>query len=240
MAATTLNILCAGAVQGIVKALQARFSDETGATVNAKFGAVGAMKEALLDGEPCDVLIVTDTMIVALQSSADLMAQARSPLGSVRTGVAVPEGHALPDVSTPEALKAAMLAASTIYFPDPQRSTAGIHFASVLRQLGIDQDVAGRLRTFPNGATAMREMSADTRVDTNGRSAIGCTQVTEINYTPAIRLAGPLPKAFELATVYTAAVASRATQPALAQRFVELLAGPESLALRRQGGFEFD
>ena len=240
MTASTLNILCAGAVQGIVKALQSRFSDETGATIHAKFGAVGAMKEALLDGEACDVMIVTDAMVVALQSGGELTAAARSPLGSVRTGVAVPEGHALPDVSTPEALKSAMLGASTIYFPDPQRSTAGIHFASVLRQLGIDQDVAARLRTFPNGATAMREMSADTGVDKNGLSAIGCTQITEINYTPAIRLAGPLPKAFELATIYTAAVASRAAQPALAQRFVELLAGPQSLAMRQQGGFEFD
>jgi molybdate transport system substrate-binding protein len=231
----SLHILCAGAVQGIVKALHHRFTEETGAAMVAKFGAVGVMKEALLGGEPCDVMIVTDAMIVALQSSGDLGILQRSPLGSVRTGVAVTAGRPAPDIATPDALKAALLDASAIYFPDPQRSTAGIHFVSVLKQLGIDQTVAARLRTFPNGATAMRELSADK----SGR-AIGCTQITEIRYTPGIDLVGALPKAFELATVYTAAVAARAAQPVLAQRFVELLAGAASLEMRRQGGFEFD
>jgi molybdate transport system substrate-binding protein len=231
----TLNILCAGAVQGIVKALQKRFDDETGATTKAQFGAVGAMKEALLAGDPCDVMIVTDVMVVALQAEGRLASGARAPLGRVRTGVAVTSGQPVPEVATPEALKAALLAASAIYFPDAQRSTAGIHFASVLSQLGIAEMVASKLRTFPNGATAMRELAADR----SGR-AIGCTQITEINYTPGATLVGALPRRFELATVYTAAVAARTAQPALAQRFVDLLAGPASLALRTQGGFEFD
>jgi molybdate transport system substrate-binding protein len=235
MTTPTLNILCAGAVQGVVKALQARFEQDAGATLQARFGAVGAMKEALLAGEPCDVMIVTDAMVVALQADGQLSSAARAPLGRVRTGVAVRAGSNVPDVTTPDALKTALLAASAVYFPDPQRATAGIHFASVLSQLGIDDELAGRVRNFPNGATSMRELAADPSA-----APIGCTQITEILYTPGIALAGPLPAAFELATVYTAAIAARAAQPALAQRFVELLAGPQSRELRRAGGFEFD
>lgn len=229
-----VNILCAGAVQGIVKALQARFERETGATLQVRFGAVGAMKEALLAGEPCDVMIVTDAMVVALQSAGDLGVLPRAPLGRVRTGIAVRSGEALPGIATPEQLKAALLAASAVYFPDPQRATAGIHFASVLAQLGIADDLAARSRTFPNGATAMRELAA------SAPGAIGCTQITEILYTPGIALVGPLPDAFELATVYTAALAARAAEPMLAQRFIDLLAGPATRAMRAEGGFEFD
>ena len=59
-------------------------------------------------------------------------------------------------------------------------------------------------------------------------------------YTPGITLVGPLPDEFELATVYTAAVAMRAAQPVLAQRFIDLLAGPATRAMRADGGFEFD
>ena len=55
-----LNVLCAGAVQGLVKALASRFADETGAVLNTRFGAVGALREALREGAPCDVMIVTD------------------------------------------------------------------------------------------------------------------------------------------------------------------------------------
>ena len=229
-----VNILCAGAVQGIVKALHARFERETGATLQMRFGAVGAMKEALLGGEPCDAMIVTDAMVVALQSTGDLGLKPRAPLGRVRTGVAVRSGEPLPAIATPDQLKTTLLAANEIYFPDPQRATAGIHFASVLAQLGVKDELAARLRTFPNGATSMRELAA------SGPGAIGCTQITEIMYTPGIALVGPLPDAFELATVYTAAIGARAAQPVLAQRFIDLLAGPATREMRAEGGFEFD
>ena len=98
----TLHFLCAGAAQGLVKALQDRFTAETGAALQGRFGAVGAMKEALLAGEPCDLMVVTDAMINALCADGLLRSDARAPLGQVRTGVAVREGSALPDVSTPE------------------------------------------------------------------------------------------------------------------------------------------
>jgi molybdate transport system substrate-binding protein len=231
----SLNLLCAGAVQGLVKALLPRFEAETGASVNARFGAVGAMREALAGGSPCDVMIVTDAMVVGLQSDAVLSLAHRAPLGRVRTGVAVPEGTPRPDITTPDSLRASLLSARAVYFPDPQRATAGIHFESVMSRLGILEQLGTRLRTFPNGATSMRELATDAQP-----GAIGCTQITEILYTPGIVLVGPLPPAFELATVYTAALATHAAQPELARQLIELLAGPGSRALREQGGFEFD
>lgn len=230
---TTLNFLCAGAAQGLVKALQDGFTADTGATLQGRFGAVGAMKEALAAGEPCDVMVVTDAMVGALAAAGALDGATRAPLGRVRTGVAVRADQPLPDVATPEALRAALLAADAVYFPDPERATAGIHFANVLRELGVFETLQPRFRTFPNGATSMRELAAS-----RSPNPIGCTQVTEIRYTPGIAFAGLLPARFELATVYTAAVAARAADPALARAFVERLAGPASRALREAGGFE--
>src|SRR3954451_25200080 len=63
-----MNILCAGAAQGLVRALQGVFLELTGAKVEGRFGAVGAMKEALLAAEPCDVMIVTAAMVADLQA----------------------------------------------------------------------------------------------------------------------------------------------------------------------------
>ncbi|MFY9511433.1 MAG: substrate-binding domain-containing protein, partial [Rubrivivax sp.] len=70
--APVLHFLCAGASQGLVKALQQRFGDDTGATLQGRFGAVGAMKEALLAGEPCDLMVLTGAMIDALCSEGHL------------------------------------------------------------------------------------------------------------------------------------------------------------------------
>ena len=230
---TTLNLLCAGAAQGLVKALQERFRADTGAEVQGRFGAVGAMKEALLAGEPCDVMVVTEAMVDALVADGLLRADRRASLGRVRTGIAVRSGEPKPDVSTPEALKAALLAADAIHFPDPLRATAGIHFANVMRHLGIHDALRPRFRTTPNGATAMRELAA-----TSAPRLIGCTQVTEINDTDGVDLVGALPARFELATVYTAAVSVKAEQPELAARFITLIAGPVSQSVRLAGGFE--
>jgi molybdate transport system substrate-binding protein len=67
---------------------------------------------------------------------------------------------------------------------------------------------------------------------------IGCTQVTEILHTSGVRLVGPLPPGFELATTYVAAVAADAADPDGARDFVERLTGAASAELRRACGFD--
>lgn len=229
----TLHLLCAGAAQGLVKALQARFKADTGADIVARFGAVGAMKEALLAGEPCDVMIVTEAMVDGLCAEGRLQADTRATLGRVKTGIAVRSGTPHPDVATAAALKAALLASRGLYFPDAVRATAGIHFAKVMEALGIRAELEPRFRTFAAGAIAMRELAA-----ASGPGLIGCTQVTEIKYTPGVELVGLLPPEFELATPYTAALAAASAQAALGAAFTALLAAPSTRALRADGGFE--
>ena len=67
---------------------------------------------------------------------------------------------------------------------------------------------------------------------------VGCTQITEIRYTPGVVLVGPLPSGFELSTVYTVAVGSSAEEPDLARRLAEMLSGPATRSLREAAGFE--
>lgn len=229
----TLNLLSAGAAQGLVKALQPAFEQAHDCRIEARFGAVGAMKEALLSGAPCDLMVLSDALVDGLVAEGRLRGDARAALGRVRTGVAVPAGRPHPDVSTPEALRDALRAAGALYFPDPQRATAGIHFARVMDELGVHAELQGRLRSFPNGATAMAEMAR-----AGGPDALGCTQVTEILYTPGVELVAVLPPRFELATVYTAALASSALQPDLAAQLLALLSAPGQRSLRASGGFE--
>lgn len=230
---SSLHILSGGAAQGLVHQLRGTIYNETGRAVEGQFGAVGLMRDQLLAGAPCDVLILTQALIDELGAAGHVQPGSATPLGVVKTGVAVKTGEPQPKVDTPDALKAALLAARGIYFPDPLKATAGIHFMNVLKRLGIAQQLAGALRPYPNGATAMKELAA-----ASGPGLIGCTQVTEILYTPGVQLVSVLPREFELATVYTAAVAARAEQPQAARMMIELLAGPAAAALRRSGGFE--
>ena len=229
----TLALLCAGAAKGLVAALESAFAAETGETIDGTFGAVGALREKLVAGEPCDVVVLTAPLIDTLEKDGRVVPGSAAPLGTVRTGIAVRAGEPLPDIHDAAALRATLAGASQLLFPDPQRATAGIHFVDVLRRLGIHDDVAGRCATFPNGATAMRALA-----EMREHGAIGCTQVTEINYTPGVALAGPLPPGFDLATVYTAAVCAGARDRVVAQRFVQMLSGAKARDVRARGGFE--
>ena len=233
MAEISLHVLSGGAAQAIVRAVEKDFRVATGASVRATFGAVGAMREKLFAGEPCDVVILTAALVAELEREGRVLPGASAPLGRVRTGVAVRAGDALPDIAAGAALRATLLAATGICFPDPKLATAGIHFVNVLRTLGIDEIVAPRLSPHPNGATAMRELATAT-----GRGLVGCTQSTEIRYTPGVALVGPLPAGFELATVYTVAVSAGAREPDLARRFAELLSSRETRPMRERAGFE--
>lgn len=229
-----LHILSGGAAAAVVKGVQAEFEAVHGLQVKGTFSAVGAMRDQLVAGTPCDLVILTRPLIDALVASGHVVAGSARSLGLVKTGVAVRNGTPLPAIATREQLSQAFEAASGIYFPDPQLATAGIHFMRVLTALGLNERLAAKFRPFPNGATAMGEMAKSTEA-----GLIGCTQVTEINYTPGVQLVGNLPPEFELATDYTLGICSQASNPAAAQAMADLLSGAASQAVRRQGGFEF-
>jgi len=200
--------------------------------VHATFGAVGAIRDVLRSGAPCDVFIATDAMIGSLQANGEMRAATARAIGRVQAAVAIKASASPPAIDNAESLKAALLAASAIYFPDATLSTAGAHVAAILERLAIRDALASRLRMFANGATAMRELAgAD-------EQAIGCTQATEIRYTPGLALVGALPAPFALATVYSAAVASQARDDEGALRFIDLLSGSASAELRRDSGFD--
>jgi len=210
-----LRFVSAGAAQAAVRALAAR----EGAEVEGHFGAVGAMLEKFDAGEPCDIVILTRKQVDALAAAGSVLAQSVTDLGAVPTSIAVRSSDPAPSVTGAETLRAALLAADAIYFPDPAKATAGIHFDKVLRELGIRDRVESRIRTFPNGATAMRAMAEA------GGHPIGCTQATEIAATPGVRLVAPLPPGFDLVTVYSGAVAGRAADRDAAARFLARLRG---------------
>jgi molybdate transport system substrate-binding protein len=230
---TTLHILSGGAAFGLVSKLEAKFKETSGCTLAGTYSAVGVMRDQLLAGAPCDVVILSAALIAQLEASGHVVAGSARALGKVRTGIAVKASSPQPKVGTPDELRAALLAASGIYFPDPIKATAGIHFMNVMKQLGIDTQVANKLRPYPNGATAMVEMAKCPEP-----GVIGCTQVTEISYTAGVNLIAVLPKEFELATVYTAAVSSKAANPSQAVALVALLSSSGASALRLAGGFE--
>jgi molybdate transport system substrate-binding protein len=228
-----IAILSGGAAHGLVRALAPAFEAERGCEIGGSFGAVGAMRSKLIDGEPADILILTRAIIDALTAEGRVVCGSAHDLGGVATSVGVRRGDPTPDVGDVGALTAALRAADEVHIPDPALATAGIHVAKVLKTLGLDAEVESRVRRHPNGATAMRAMARS-----GAARPICMTQATEIIAEPEGALVGPLPREVGLTTVYTAALAANAAEPALAKAFIERLAATESVEARRAAGFE--
>jgi molybdate transport system substrate-binding protein len=229
---TALNILSGGAAQGLVGSLAPHFKALTGLGIEGEFGAVGAMADKLRSGTPADIVILTAALIAALARENLVVSASAADIGLVETAVAVRAGDPTVTVNDAAALRAALLAADAIFVPDTRASTAGIHVAKVLQQLGIADDVAARLKIYPNGATAMRHLA-----ESHAVRPIGCTQSTEIISTSGVVLSGSLPPGCELATIYTAAVATKAANAREAQALIGLLTHAEQRELRERAGF---
>jgi len=229
---SVLNILSGGAAQGLVKSLAPAFKARTGLDIEGEFGAVGAMAGKLRAGMPADVVVLTSALIADLTSENLVAKDSIADVGLVETAMAVRSGDPLVSATDTAGLRAAFLDADAIFVPDTRTSTAGIHVAKVLWQLGIADEVAARLQIHPNGATAMRHLAASRAV-----RPVGCTQSTEIISTEGVVLSGSLPPGCELATVYTAAVTTSAAHVAQARILIELLSGADQRKLRESAGF---
>ena len=227
-----LNILSGGAAHGLVGSLAPAFEAQTGFTIAGEFGAVGAMAEKLRKGAAADIVILTAAIVAKLAEENLVAAASVSDVGRVETALAVRSADPHVTVRDAAGLRNALLAADAIFVPDTTASTAGIHVARVLAQLDIADDVADRLRVFPNGATAMRELAAS-----DARCPIGCTQSTEIISTDGVMLSGSLPPGCQLATMYTAGTTTQAAHAPEAQILIGLLTGTGQRGQREVAGF---
>ena len=212
-----VRLLSGGAAHGLVEQVRPAFEAATGCTIDGVFGAVGAMKARLLSGEPADLLVLSRALIDELAHVGHVAAPSVRDIGAVPTAVA---------------LRTALRAADEIHFPDPELSTAGVHFAKVMRELGLWEPLADRLRPAPNGAAAMSALAAS-----KSARPIGCTQATEILSTPGIVVAAPLPPGCALATTYTCAVTGHAAAPDEAASLIALLTSDTDRDARRRLGF---
>jgi molybdate transport system substrate-binding protein len=227
-----LNILSGGAAQGLVASLAPKFKALTGLDIEGEFGAVGAMADKLRARTPADIVVLTAALIGKLATENLVVPASVSDIGLVETAMAVRAGDPNVSVGDAAALRATFLAADAIFVPDTKVSTAGIHVAKVLQQLGIADEVAARLKIYPNGATAMRHLAAS-----DAARPVGCTQSTEIINTPGVLLSGSLPPGCELSTMYTAAVATKAVNAQVARKLIDLLIGADQRELRERAGF---
>jgi molybdate transport system substrate-binding protein len=214
----TVKIYAAAVAKAPLTTIAAEYEKTTSNRIALVFDTAGATDQRFRADPDAALLITTVPLIRNAQSSGALKDGASILLGSTVAGVAVPPGAKKPDISSPDKLKAALIAAKRIAVSDPARgATVGNHFMKVIEALGIKDDVLKKTTLANDGVETVHLVL-------EGKADIGVSQSSEILQGSPDAFAGPFPKEFALATDFS--LWHRNAMSAAVRDFVALLTGP--------------
>src|SRR5207244_236616 len=169
-------------------------------------------------GEPVDVFLTDSAAIDELIKRGKVVA-GRTDLARTGIGIAVGKGAPKPDVSTPEALKRALLAAKSIGHASPAGgSITGGHVQWVFRQLGIADEVTPKVKMSMGGPNSRVSVLVS-----SGQAEIGLQQASELYDNPEVEVIGMLPAPLQQTTQYSAGITANAKEAEAAKAMIQAL-----------------
>jgi molybdate transport system substrate-binding protein len=193
-----------------------RFESALGRTLDIQFASSPEIVERLRKGEATDFIIVARTALDDLIKSTIVAASNSAVVGGSSIALAVPAGHPKPDISTPEMLRSALLAAKAIAYTNPTLGPSGTQFAIVLERLGITEQVKPKTK-FPAAGGFVGDLLKQ------GEADIGIQQAIELSGFGGVEVVGLLPSEFQVVTEYAAAVPRNALHPETGKALVQFL-----------------
>jgi molybdate transport system substrate-binding protein len=228
-ASQSLRVFCAGAARSALGQLPQAFEKRSGTKVEFTLGPVGGLVQKLHAGEWADVVVLALLPLDKLAVEGMLVAGTIGIIGSVGFAIAQQRGAAPLDVSTPDTLRSALLAAKTFAYGDPRTGdSSGVHLAGVLERLGIAEAMQEKAVLEPLGLAVAQAVA-------EGRAEIGALQTSIILARDDLQLAGSLPTQFQHTTTYAMAMVQGAR--AAATEFLACLQSPEARAQFQAAGF---
>jgi molybdate transport system substrate-binding protein len=233
-ATTDIKVISGGAFKQVLNALAAQYEKTSGSKLDLTYRTVGQHLQLIESGEESfDVAVLTPEAIDRLIKDGKVVAGSRADLARTGVGVVVRAGAPLPDISSVDAFKRALMAAKSVAYIDPAAGgSSGIYVGKLLERLGIAKDVNAKAKLIHGGAVADHIA--------NGEAEIGIHQISEILAVKGAALVGPLPADIQNFTVYSAGVGTAAKHGAkdAASALVKFLAGSHAGPIIKAKGME--
>ena len=226
-------VVTSGGLAAAYDRLAPRFEAESGIRLVTAYGAsTGGAPDSipvrLARGERFDVLIMSQAGLNALAAQGLVRPDTRRDLASSSIGMAVRDGAPLPDIGTPEAFAATLLAAESIGYSS---SVSGTYIATELYpRLGLTEELAPKSRRIVSERVAA--------VVARGEVEIGFQQVSEILSIAGAAYAGPIPEEYQRVTTFSTGIARDAENPVDAQRLIDFLASDAAAGTIAESGLQ--
>jgi molybdate transport system substrate-binding protein len=227
--APEVRVLASNGIKAVLEDLLPQSEHAIGHTISVQYRPTAALKQEIDAGEPFDVVIVTVESIAQLSKEGKTVGGEGTPISRAGVGIGIRKGAPRPDISTPEALKRAMLGAKAIAYGPSGASLP--YITKMLETLGIADTMKAKTLLFDtsdgtNGAVA------------EGKAEFGMTLVSEILPAKGVELLGPFPDEFQGYVRFSAAVSANAKNPEAAGALIKFLAGPDALASIKARGMQ--
>jgi molybdate transport system substrate-binding protein len=223
--AAEIKVLSTVGMQPATPELFSQFEAATGHRVVVTYGLAAVLKTKFLEGAPAVVLILTGPIIDDLAKQGKVVTESKKDVARSGVGVAVKAGAPKPDISTPDALKSAVLSAKSIGYS--REGASGVAFARVLERLGIADQVRAK---YKDTGTKAGEMLAAGEID------LAAAQIPELMAVPGVEVVGPLPAELQTVTIFSVGLATEAQEPAAAKALIEFLSGPRAAPVYKTKG----
>ena len=223
--AAEIKVLSSVGLQPATPELIAQFEAATGHKIAVTYGLAAVLKKQFVEGAPADVLVLTSSIIDDLVKQGKVVSDSKVDIARSGVGLGVKAGAAKPDISTPEALKSAVLAAKSIGYS--KEGASGVVFARVLERLGIAEQVKAKYKD--TGSRAGEMLAA-------GEIQLAAAQIPELMAVPGVDVIGPLPPELQTITVFSVGLATEAKEPGPAKAFIDFLAGPRAMPIYKAKG----
>jgi molybdate transport system substrate-binding protein len=230
--AAEIKVLNALGFKDVTDDLGPKFERASKHKLAIKYGTLGEIVKLVRGGETADVVIIPRQGIDDLVKDGKAAAGDVTVLASSNIVVVVRKGAPKPDVSSPDALKRALLAAKSITYGNPADGGAsGIHFSKVLDRLGIAKEMKAK--------TIYSKPGRDTGdLVAGGKAELGVNQRQVLAPVAGIEVAGPLPGDLQASTVFAVAIMGGAKNTAAAKALVNFLRTPEAVKVIKVKGMD--
>jgi molybdate transport system substrate-binding protein len=226
-----VTVLTSVALTSALDELAPQFERTTGNKLKIGYSLIVDIKKRIVAGETADVIILSRPVMDDLQKQDKFTPGSIADVVGTAVAVAVRADAPKPDISSADTLKRTLLAAKSIVYADPAKGGAsGVHFAHVVDQLGIAEQLKSKTILVP-GAQA-----AD--IVAKGEAEIGIAQTSEIVPVSGAQLVGPLPGEFGKVTEFTAGIDANSKAAEAAKSFILFLKSPAAAPVFKSKGLQ--
>jgi molybdate transport system substrate-binding protein len=216
------------ATRQVLAELAAAFEEQSGLRVEIEsVGGVDAAKRVQA-GEVFDVVILASDAIDKLTAGGHVQPGSRVDLVRSGVAVAVRAGAAMPDISSEDAVRAAVLAAPSISY---STGPSGVALAALFERWGIADEIKPRMVQAPPGVPVGTLVA-------RGEVALGFQQLSELIHVDGITIVGGLPSAIQIITTFSGGVAVTAQHADEARTLLAFMAAPASATAKQRQGME--